>query len=256
METKVSVILPTLNRAYLLSSSIKSVLNQSFQNFELIIIDDGSTDNTQEVARQFKDERIKYIKNGKNLGIQKSLNIGLKMAQGKYIARIDDDVEWIDKDKLKRQVEFLENFPEYVLVGTWAIVEKKRKLIKWRLPRGDNEIRKKILSKCCFIHSSVVFRREAALKLNGYDESSFTRHVEDYDFWLRMGQVGKFANLPIYGVKFIELKNTVSKSNKLEQLKKSLYLAKKYKNYYPNYWQGLFWHYLKILLLGYLKLEI
>jgi len=245
---KVSIILPTFNRAHLLSNAIKSVLNQTFRDFELIVIDDGSTDSTENVVKNFFDERIKYLKNNQNLGLQKSLNIGLNYSRGKYIARIDDDVEWIDSDKLKKQIKFLEKNREYVLIGTFGIVEKNGKQKLWKLPREDEEIRKNILAKNCFIHFSVVFKKDAVLEVGGYDESGSTCYAEDYDLWLKLGQKGKFANLPFFGVKFRISGDQISVKKRIEQIENTFRVARKYRKYYPNYYRALIKHYAKIFL--------
>lgn len=246
----VSVILPTYNGVKYIKRAIESVLAQSFFDWELIIVDDGSSDNTEDIAKEYagKDQRITYIKNDINLGIQKSLNKGLKEAKGKYIARIDDDDEWIDKDKLKKQVEFLNNNPDYALVGTSAIVvnEDGKELFRYLLPETDQDIRNKLLMKNCFVHSSVLFRKEAVLKFNGYSEEEDVKHLEDYDLWLKLGTVGKLANLPIYAVKFMLRDESISSVNKLDQLKKDLILTKEFKTKYPNYIQSLAFGYLRL----------
>ena len=248
---KASIILPTFNRAHILPKAINSVLNQSFKDFELLIIDDGSTDGTEEIVKGFNDKRIKYFKNKENLGIQKSLNIGLKMAQGKYIARIDDDVEWVDKDKLKRQVEFLDNNPDYFLVGTQAILERKKVVIHTNFPETDAAIREKLLFKNCFFHPSVVFLKEAALKVGGYDETPASCHVEDYDLWLKIGTIGKFYNFSTFSVKTTFLETQISVRYLREQLKKNIYLIKKYRRFYPHYSKALIYNLAKLVFFGY-----
>lgn len=253
---KVSIILPTYNGGKYIKRAIESVITQSFSGWELLIIDDGSTDNTENIVKGYieKDSRIIYLKNEVNLGIQKTLNKGLREAKGEYIARIDDDDEWIDKDKLKKQVEFLNNNTECVLVGTGVIVvsEEGTELFRYLLPETDKEIRNKILAKNCFVHSSVLFRKEAALSFTGYDESTATRHVEDYDLWLKLGTIGKLANLPIYAVKFTLREGSISSINKLEQFKKNLILARNYKNKYPNYFFSLLRSCLRVIIYGFI----
>ena len=255
----VSVVLPTYNRAYLLSGAISSVLNQTFQDFELIIVDDGSTDNTKEVVENFqkKDNRIKYIRNEENLGIQKTLNKGIGMSEGKYIARIDDDDEWIDNNKLKNQVDFLELNQDHVLVGTGAVVvdENNKEIFRYLCPKEDNIIRKSILSKNCFLHPSVVFKKESFLAVGGYDESSDVRHIEDYDLWFKLGIVGKFANLNIYAVKLKNSGKQISFKNQRKQLNGYFLFIKKYKDSYPGYYYALVRAYLRLFLYGYLGLN-
>ena len=105
----VSIIIPTYNRAHLIDRSIQSVLNQTYQDFELIVVDDGSTDNTEDIIRQFqeKDKRIKYIKHDKNKGGSAARNTGIKNSRGEYIAFQDSDDEWFP-EKLEKQIEIIE----------------------------------------------------------------------------------------------------------------------------------------------------
>ncbi len=261
MDKLVSIILPTYNGAERIKEAIKSVLEQSYTNWELLVIDDGSKDNTREIVENLvkNEQRIKYLRNEINLGIQKTLNKGLREAGGVYIARIDDDDVWIDKNKLEKQVEFLENNKEYVLVGTGVVVvdEKNKVLFRYLLPIKDIDIRNKILSKNCFVHSSVVFRKDAVLKCAGYSESEDTKHIEDYDLWLNLGTLGKFANLGTHSIRFTLRAGSLSSKNKLEQFKKILKLIKNYKNIYPNYYRALFRSTARLIIYGFiLKLPI
>jgi len=250
----VSIILPTYNGARYIADAIESVQAQIFPQWELLVIDDGSTDNTLTIVQELalKDSRVIYLKNDHNLGIQKTLNRGLHVARGKYIARIDDDDQWIETKKLEKQVEFLDTHPDYVLVGTGVVMidEENKELVRYLLPESDRDIRKKILGKNCFVHSSVLFKKEAALQFGGYDETQATRHVEDYDLWLKLGTDGKFANLSIYATQFMLREGGLSSRNKIEQFKKNIRLAKKYKKNYPRYWSAIIRSWVRIVLYG------
>lgn len=247
----VSIILPVYNGASRIQEAINSVISQSCADRELLVIDDGSNDNTGEIVDRFvkNDSRIKYIKNETNSGIQKTLNKGLKEAQGEYIARIDDDDMWIDKDKLKKQIEFLEKNTEYVLVGTGAVLtdENKEELSRFIMPEKDADIRNKILSKNCFIHSSVMFKKSAALKFGGYDESTSTRHIEDYDLWLKLGTIGKFSNLSIYAVSLKQGKHTISAKNRINQALRIVDEIKRFKNSYPKFFKGYLFSVIRLM---------
>jgi len=253
MIPRISIILPTYNGVRYIKRTIESVIFQSFLEWELLIIDDGSTDDTERIVKEYmnKDSRIIYLKNDNNLGIQKTLNKGLREARGEYIARIDDDDEWVDKDKIKNQVKFFESNLDYILVGTGVIVidEDDNELFRYLLPESNKEIKNKMLGKNCFAHSSVVFKRNTALKLGGYNELKEARHVEDYDLWLKLGIVGKLANIPSYSIKFMQRKGSISQINKTDQFKKNIKLIKNYKNKYPNYYGYLFLSYIKLILL-------
>ena len=123
----VSILLPAYNGSKRIEGAIRSVIGQTYTNWELLVIDDGSIDKTAEIVDNFtkNDTRIKYIKNEFNLGIQKTLNYGLRESKGEYIARIDDDDIWCDKEKLNKQVDFLNTNPKCVLVGTGVIIVDK-----------------------------------------------------------------------------------------------------------------------------------
>jgi glycosyltransferase involved in cell wall biosynthesis len=239
MNPVISIILPTYNGATYISRAIESVVAQSYTDWELLVISDGSTDTTADIVAEYlkKDSRIQYVKNDSNLGIQKSLNRGLHLAQGKYIARIDDDDQWIDTEKLTKQLNFLQQHPGCLLVGTGVVLvdEEDKELLRYLLPETDSAIRNRILGRNCFIHSSVLFDKKTALDVGGYDESKSTLHVEDYDLWMKMGLKGKFSNLPLYAVMFTLRAEGLSSKNKMEQFHKNILLVKKYRNQYPHY---------------------
>lgn len=237
-----------------------SVLNQSFPDFEFIIIDDGSTDNTFLIINEWakKDKRIIILKNEKNLGIQKSANRGLKIAQGEYIVRIDDDDdEWIDQNKFKKQVEFLDKNPDYVLVGTKSIVVDKNNQELYQIDQSglDETLRKKMLLNNFFITSTILFRKDALLKVGGYSEAEKEKHVEDYDLVLKLGTIGKIAILDFYGMKFIH-HHRISQKYKKEQLKKSLYLIKKYRGYYSEHCKAFLIRLIGLVIYGFLGLPL
>jgi glycosyltransferase involved in cell wall biosynthesis len=126
----VSVILPTYNRAHIVSKALQSVLAQTYPNFEVIVIDDGSTDNTKEIITNIacKDPRVKYFRNNENKGPAGARNVGISLAKGELIAFIDDDVEWFP-NKLERQVNLLQTLPEdYAVVysGLYKIFSNKK----------------------------------------------------------------------------------------------------------------------------------
>lgn len=254
---KVSVILPVYNGEARIENALRSVLAQRFDDFEILVIDDGSTDRTAEIVKFWseKDSRVIYSKNEQNLGIQKSLNKGLHLARGEYIARIDDDDEWAFDDKLSKQVAFLDHHPDYVLLGTGTIVvdENGKEIFRFLTTEKDEDIRKEILGKNCFTHASVMFRKSVALSLGGYDESFETRHAEDYDLWLKLGKLGKLANLPIYGVRWMLRKGSISGRNPIFQFKRVLGLCLKYRHDYPNFLAGYLRSLVRLVAYGFFK---
>lgn len=246
----VSIILPTYNGALIIGRSIKSILNQSFIDWELIIIDDGSGDNTQQIIIEMKnqDSRIIYLKNENNIGIQKSLNRGLKETKGKYIARIDDDDIWVDRNKLSTQVDFLEKNPQYVLVGTNAIIcdYEGNELGSYKLPETDEEIRARMLLRNCFIHPSIMALKFAIEKAGGYDESEDVKHIEDYALWLKLGLVGKFANLNMQSVQLTVHQNSITFKNRIAQARRMSRVINMYRKKYPRFFIGKIILYLRI----------
>lgn len=254
MKPEVSVIISTYNGGKYISRAIESIISQTFSDWELIILNDGSKDNTKEIVKNYadKDSRIIYIENEKNLGIYKSANKGLKLAKGEYIARIDDDDEWIDKYKLEKQVEFLDKNKDYILVGTRAVCvdEEGNCIRKYKSPVTDKAIRKDILARNPFFHSSVLFKKDVVLKLGGYSEKN--KITEDYDLWLRIGQLGKFYVLPIFATKYTIRVNNITSTNLIYSYKRSIELCRKHRKNYDNYLYSLARGYVRLFIYGYI----
>jgi glycosyltransferase involved in cell wall biosynthesis len=243
MTPAVSVILPTYNGAAYIAAAIASVQVQSYTNWELIIIDDGSTDGTDALIQPLirADNRIQYIKNEQNLGIQKALNQGIALAKGEYIARIDDDDRWIDAAKLENQVARFESEQDLVLLGTGAILidDTEHQIGKYTLVESDGAIRNRILSKNCFVHSSVMFRAEAARTVGGYSGEVYARHVEDHELWLRLGTIGRLANIARPAVALMIRSATLTARYRVTQACNMLRLAWKYRQGYPRFFVAM-----------------
>lgn len=195
----VSIVMSVYNADKYLSQAIKSVLNQTYENFEFIIIDDGSKDNSLAIMNRFakEDDRIKVI-HKENSGLTKSLNIGLRETQGEYIARLDADDIW-SPSKLEKQIDFLETNNDYALVGTAYdeiddndhIIHSKQRVV---LMTENSQIRDNIVRFNPFFHSSVVFRKEVLETIGFYNERF--KYTQDYEFWVRIMSMYKIANLP------------------------------------------------------------
>lgn len=247
----VSIIVPTHNRERYLSRCLDSVLSQTYSNWELIIVDDASTDRTRDIVGGYmKDLRVKYLRNDSNAGIHKAVHRGFQETQGVYVARLDDDDEWIDRDKLSRQVEFLEKNKDCVLVGTGMIVVDSggEELFRYLLPETDEGIRLRMLGKNCFANSTVMFRRDVAVSVGGYQTDSMLRYFEDYDLWLRLGQKGKLHNLPIYGTRYMVHHTSITSQNKREHLRVNIALVRKYGHFYPHKYVWLLSGYVRLFL--------
>ncbi len=134
IEPKISITMVTKNRASFIGAAIQSVLNQTFHDWELLIIDGESKDNTEEIVRSFTDARIVFMKRPAGFGISKSRNIGLNNSKGKYIAVLDSDDVWTDTRKLQKQFDFLEQNPDFAMIGSNVrIVDEKNNFLKNRL---------------------------------------------------------------------------------------------------------------------------
>jgi glycosyltransferase involved in cell wall biosynthesis len=198
----VSVILPAYNAEHYIELSIQSILEQSYQNFELIIVNDGSTDNTKERILAFSDERIIYLENKKNCGLIPTLNSAISQSKGRFIARMDaDDIAL--KHRLKYQVHFLENNPDYILCGGAAyLMDKDGQTIGNMCRTSTNEsIRANLLFTNPFIHPTIMIRTEI-IKKYLYREDAL--HCEDLELWIRLSKNkdNKLANLPQKLIKY------------------------------------------------------
>lgn len=202
-----------------LKEAMDSVLRQTFKDFEFIIINDGSTDNSKEIIESYKDERIILI-NQKNMGLVKSLNTGILHANGKYIARQDaDDVSV--PDRFQKQIKFLEKRIDIVLVGSSMMVmdEASRIIHTHHVLLNNAELKQELLVRSPFAHGSVMFAREEAIAAGLYNEEGWP--AEDYDLWVRLAVYGKYANInePLYVYR--ENSAGISSQNQSKQLIKT-----------------------------------
>ncbi len=193
-KPKVSVVLPTYNRAQYLDRAISSVLNQSFSDFELIIVDDASTDDTEKVVSMFNDDRIKYIKNEKNLGGAGARNVGIKHAKGDFIAFQDSDDEW-HPEKLKEQMEVFKKAEPDVAVVYTAFIRKvgdKEFIVPPpSVKKKEGNIYRELLYHVNFVGTpTAVVRKKAIEKVGGFDQR-FPR-LQDWDLFLRLAKHYKF----------------------------------------------------------------
>lgn len=188
----VSVIMPVYNGAAFIGDAIDSILIQDFIDFEFLIINDGSSDRTVEIIKSYTDKRIRLIDNFENKGLVSTLNEGLSLAAGEYIARMDcDDISF--PSRLGRQVSFMDASPDVALCGTWAKSADSHR--KWCLPVEHDEIVVNLLFNSTFIHSSVMIRRNFLIKHQLEYDRAF-RHAEDYALWVKAGSLGRLANIP------------------------------------------------------------
>lgn len=192
----VSVLMPVYNAEKYLSESIKSILFQTFRNFEFVIIDDASMDGSWKIIREYaaKDKRIKLFRNKSNLRTTRTLNRGLKVTKGKYIVRMDAD-DWSYPDRIEKQFKFMEKHPEIgVSGGVIEVCDKELNVINKRgYPLTDKKIRKKIFRYSPFAHPATIWRTDILKKLGGYNEN--LPLSQDYELYFRVGKISKFGNL-------------------------------------------------------------
>jgi glycosyltransferase involved in cell wall biosynthesis len=192
---KISVIMPVYNSEKYLEEAIESVLSQSYSNSEFIIIDDGSSDNSLLISQGFarKDNRIIVIENQQNLGVVESLNKGLALARGEFVARMDSDDVSLPM-RFEKQVAYLEQHPEVGVVGTaYNLIDENGVVTKeYRPPRTDVKIRWQLLFHSPFANPSVMYRAELGKKLHYISDYAY---CEDFEFWTRFLAFSKGANL-------------------------------------------------------------
>lgn len=194
---KISVLMPAYNTEKYIAEAIESILNQTFKDFEFIIIDDCSIDRTWEIIQEYasKDDRIVALRNKKNLKLSGTLNKGIKIARGDYIARMDaDDISF--PNRLEKQLDFMEKHPEIGISGaTMEIINEASSIIgKRKYHLTDSEIRKHIFKYSPFSHPLVIIRRSVLQKVGYYDPKY--NPAEDYELYFRIGRCSKFGNLP------------------------------------------------------------
>ncbi len=201
---RISVVMTVFNGELFLKEAIESILGQSFKDFEFIIVDNASTDQTKAIVGSYKDPRIIFIENNKNLGQTKALNIGINKSRGELIARMDaDDISL--KERFEIQYDFLKKNPDVGLLGSWheEVSEDGRHLKFFKLPTNFIEIKCNLMSpgelgSYCISHPTVVIKRSALEEVGLYDENHY---AQDYDLWVRICRKYKVANIDRFLVK-------------------------------------------------------
>lgn len=185
--------MPVYNAELYIAQAIESIITQTFTDWELILINDGSTDRSEAIISKYKDNRIYYLKNTENIGLIKTLNRGIDYCGGEYIARMDaDDISFCDR--LEKQVGFLDKHPSHIMCGTNALVINNFNDVTGRIRNlaSNNLLQINLLFSDPFVHPSMMIRRNILIE-NRYDERY--KHVEDYELWCRIANLGEIANL-------------------------------------------------------------
>lgn len=188
----ISVIIPTYNRAHLIKDAIDSVLNQTYQDFELLIIDDYSEDKTKEIVQSYSDPRVKYLLNNRPKGAQGARNTGLHAARGEWIALLDSDDIWLPA-KLEKQVNYITNTDKDVVglsTGNAKYDFENDKVLHYKIPQLKNYTVKDLLYKNYLSGSSTFFfKKKIALEFGGFDERFPA--MQDIDFYISMAIMGE-----------------------------------------------------------------
>ncbi len=226
----VSVLLPVFNGAKTLRRAIDSIFKQTYEKFELIVINDGSTDSTPRILAEYRDPRLKVL-HQENRGIVESLNLGIRESQGEYIARMDADDESLP-ERFTKQVEFLDQNPDVGVVGTavkMVYPEQQHTVKIRRMPLDTKAIRKNIVRVCPFQHRTVMVRRDVFNKVGVYDNqkdwSKKRLVVADYDLWARVLAAGyEMANLPdVFSIIYKEPNSIMRSRSRGKRLKQQIY---------------------------------
>lgn len=228
MVPKITVLMPVYNCELYIKEAIDSILNQTFGDFEFLIIDDASTDGTIDIIKQFTDPRIKLIIKEVNQGVSSAVNDGLKLAKGKYIARMDGDDIAI-KERFEKQMKVLESHPEIFICGSLVqYLGGSNSIISYK--ETHDEIISELLIFCSICMGSSMFRRNE-LGAYFYDENK--NSGEDYDFWTKVAWLGQMYNIQevllLYRVHPKQASIAHKQQQILDDIKIRLYLFKKVK---------------------------
>jgi glycosyltransferase involved in cell wall biosynthesis len=232
-KPKISVIIPVHNGSRTLSRAINSIIRQSFEDFELIVIDDCSKDNSAEIIKNYstKDQRIKFIQNTKNIGLAATLNKGINISACKLIARLDQDDEALP-ERLKKQYQYMQGHEDVAVAGStvfiMGITEKFDKI--YPVPTNFKKIKKTLQIYNCIFHPSVIMRKKSIINAGGYRKEF--KNAEDYDLWLRVSKNEKIVNIQEPLTRYNYSTGGMTLSRKWEQLFYTLLAQESYKH--PN----------------------
>lgn len=212
MKDKISILLPVFNDEKFIKRAVDSVLNNSYSNYELIIVNDGSSDNSIDVINSIKDERIK-VYNKSNSGLIETLNYGLKKCNNEIIMRMDGDDE-IEKDKISIQLSNFSNSNSILLGTGGSIIDNMSKFKSLvNVPENNISILKKMRKmQPSIIHASIMFYKDAIIKSGSYDEKFSV--AEDYELFYRLSRLGELSNIdiPLYKIRKNEENVSVTRS--------------------------------------------
>ncbi len=239
MSPKISIIIPAYNSEKFIKRTIQSVLNQTYKNFELIIVDDGSTDNTKEIVREFqkKDPKIKYIWEKNSGAPARPKNRGIKRSKGEYIAFLDHDDEWMP-EKLEKQLNLFEKEKNLKLgfISSNGLVfnEKENKTYEHKITKRGEVFQDLLANNFILSSSSVLAKKEVFKNVGFFDEN--LKFSDDWEMWIKIAQKYEFDFFDEALFKYYwHGENVMNKLKGEEKLKEHKYILEKYKDFYQKY---------------------
>lgn len=224
-DPQVSVLMPAYNVEAYIAQAIESILDQTFSDFEFIVVDDGSADRTPEVVRRYVeiDQRVLFFRSDTNLGVARARNLAMSKARGAYIAVMDAD-DWAFPYRLQRQVAFMDEHPDVVVSGgTIQVCDTALRPLNLRRYQGtDMEIRRRLFRYSPFAHPTVMYRRAIAHIAGDYNPALV--EADDYDYYFRLGMHGRFANLPDLLLRLRTRRDSVSQANTRRMERLTIYI--------------------------------
>ncbi|RLC39556.1 MAG: glycosyl transferase [Candidatus Nealsonbacteria bacterium] len=234
----VSVIIPTYNRAHLIGRAIQSVLDQTYQDFEIIVVDDASTDNTKEVVKSFGDKRIKYLRLRENSGSSAApKNTAIKITKGKYIALLDSDDEWLP-EKLEKQIQLFKNSKKknlgFVGCNVLVVDEQTNKRYEYKTPKYKNVFQRLLENDFIWSSSSVMVKKSVIDNVGLFDES--LKNANDWEMWIRIAQKYDFdfVDEPLFKY-YWHGGNITRTAGNLKKIQYKEYILIKHKNLYKKH---------------------
>ncbi|MDP3997114.1 MAG: glycosyltransferase family 2 protein [bacterium] len=227
-EPLVSVVISIYNGSAHLNRCLQSVINQTYQNLEIVCIDDASTDNTPKMLKQWQKKYppiIRCLTNTQNIGLTKSLNKGIEITKGQYIARLDAD-DWWEPNKLSKQISWLTNHPDHGLLGSCYTNHYSNHKRNVFVPLSNREIKKHIFKQNPFGHSCVIVKKTLLDKSSKYDEK--IRYGQDRDLWFRLLPLTQMANLEDVLCHRTIQSNTNKRQQVIQQIATTTKYLKKY----------------------------
>lgn len=230
---QISVLITTYNDSYFIIDAVNSILNQKYENFELIIIDDGSTDNTGSLINSINDERIIYHKI-KHVQRSRALNYGLTKCKNEWVALMDAD-DICHQERLEKEIEVIKKHPKFDIISCWyGIFDSNKLLYINKAPEHDNSIKKSLLLHSVISNPGVIFRKQVIINAGGYDSLYEGYGIEDYSLWLRLLDKATFYNIPSVLIFQRYRSNSASRKNLKQTLEKIYELQEPYIQLYSH----------------------